>query len=579
MDSRTAAHVLSQIAAYLELRGENRFKTRAYETAAQGILALGADDLAPLLESGTLGTVRGLGPATIAVVRDLVETGSSRYLDELREATPDGLLEMLRVPGLSPPRIHAIYEELGIEDVGALEEAARDGRLAKLKGFGPKTTAKLLKGIAFAREAGMLLLAPQAVVEARRLLAMVREHPDVVDAAVAGSIRRRREVAADVDVVACCRAGAAPEEVAASFTRIGGVKRADSNGPASVSIRFVDGRRLDLHCARPEHYAVALWRATGSDAHVTLVRTRLAERGLHLAGDEVHDADGRPQPIGSEDDLYRAAGLDLVPPELREALGEVDAAERHALPRLVTLADIRGVLHCHTHYSDGRHSIAEMARAAAERGWSYLGISDHSASAFYASGMPREKVLVQHEEIDALNADPSLDVRVLKGIEADILADGRLDYDPETLGRFDYVIGSVHSRFGMDAAAMTERILRALDDPHLTMLAHPTGRLLLSREPYAFDLDAVIEKATAVGVAVELNADPRRLDLDWRHLVGAKRAGATIAIGPDAHSITGLDVMDIGVGMARKGWLEAGDVLNAGTAEDVLAFARRRRVS
>ena len=578
MDSRTAAHVLSQIASYLELRGENRFKARAYQTAAKGILALGADDLKPLLETGEIGNVRGLGPATISVVRDLVETGSSRYLDELREATPEGLLEMLAVPGLSPERIHRIHEELEISDVNDLEEAARDGRLAKLHGFGPKTAEKILKGIAFSRETGVLTLYPHARIEAEHLLALVREHPDIEEAVIAGAIRRHREVVRGVSIVARCRADCAPHLVATSFTRIGGVKEATGEGTDTVQIRFVDGVRLGLRCVSPEHFAVALFCATGSDEHVQLVVARLGERGIRLVGDELHDAAGHRLTIDDEAALYRAAGVSFVPPELREAEGEIDAAANHALPRLLEHNDIRGVLHCHTLYSDGKSSIADMARGARDRGWRYIGISDHSAAAFYASGLPREKVLAQFDEIDEINADFAADgVRVLKGIEADILADGRLDYDPELLARFDYVIGSIHSRFGMDGPAMTERVLRALDDPFLTILAHPTGRLLLSREPYALDVDAVIEKAAVVGVAVELNADPHRLDLDWRHLITAKRRGATVALGPDAHSVAALDNVHIGVGMARKGWLERGDLLNARDADDVIAFARRRR--
>jgi DNA polymerase (family X) len=580
MDSRTAAHVLSQIAAYLELRGENRFKTRAYETAARGILAVGADDLGPLVRSGEIAGIRGLGPATIAVVRDLVETGSSRYLDQLREATPEGLLEMLRVPGLNPARIHKIYEGLDVDDVAKLEEAARDGRLAKLPGFGPKTAEKILKGIAFARDAGVLVLIPQALAEAQRLSAMVGAHPDIAEVAIAGSVRRHREVVADVDLVARCRAGVPPEQVATSFTRIGGIREADGAGTSSVRLHFVDGTRLDLHCVRPERFAVALWRATGSTEHLELVRARLEERGLQLIGDEVCDAQGARIPLPTEDALYAVAGLDFIAPELREALGEVDAAARHALPVLVTADALRGVLHCHTLYSDGRDSIADMVQAARAAGWSYLGISDHSEAAFYAGGLARDKVLAQHEEIDALNDDLSgTGFRVLKGIEADILADGRLDYDEALLSRFDYVVGSVHSRFAMDAPAMTERILHALDDPHLTILAHPTGRLLLSREPYAFDIGAVLEKARELGVAIELNADPYRLDLDWRHLVEAKRTGATVAIGPDAHSAQSLANVGIGIGIARKGWLEASDILNARPAKEVLAFARRRRAA
>jgi DNA polymerase (family 10) len=577
IDSRTAAHVLSQIAAYLELRGENRFKSRAYETAAKGVLGLNADDLAPLLQSGEIGGVRGLGPATISVVRDLVETGSSRYLDQLREETPEGLLDMLAVPGLTPEKIHKIYEELEIADINALEEAARDGRLAKLRGFGPKTAEKILKGIAFSRETGVLELYPRARVDAERLAALVREHPDVEEAVIAGAIRRHREVVRGVTIVARCRPGADPSEVATSFTRIGGVKEATGAGTPSVEIHFVDGTRMRLRSAAPAHFAVALWRATGSDEHLELVSARLAERGVELVGDELRE-NGRSLEIPDEGTLYRAAGLEYIEPELREAQGEVDAAERHALPELLLPNDIRGVLHCHTHYSDGKSSVAEMARGARDRGWAYVGISDHSAAAFYASGLSREKVLAQFGEIDALNAElAGSGFRILKGIEADILADGRLDYGEELLARFDFVIGSIHSRFGMDGPAMTERVLRALDDPFLTILAHPTGRLLLSREPYALDVDAVIEKAADVGVAVELNADPHRLDLDWRHLITAKRRGATVAIGPDAHSVHALDNVVIGVGLARKGWLGAGDLLNSRDAEGVIAFARGRR--
>ena len=577
MDSRTAAHVLSQIAAYLELRGENKFKARAYETAAKGILSLSADDLAPILDSGEIGRVRGLGPATLSVVRDLVETGSSRYLEELREGTPEGLLDMLAIPGLSPEKIHKIYAELEVSDIEQLEEAARDGRLAAIRGFGPKTAEKILKGIAFSRETGVLQLYHRGRVEGEHLLALVREHPDIDDAVIAGDIRRHREVVRGVTIVARCRAGADATRVAASFTRIAGIKSATQDG-TGAEIHFVDGVRLTLRCAPPRCFGVALWRATGSDEHLALVQARLTERGLQLVDDELRDSESNPLDIGDEHALYRAVGLDYIEPELREAHGEIDAAARHALPHLVVSDDIRGVLHCHTHYSDGKSSVAEMARGARERGWSYIGISDHSAAAFYASGLPREKVLAQIEEIDRLNAQlADGDFRILKGIESDILADGRLDYDEKLLEQLDFVIGSIHSRFGMDGPAMTKRVLRALDEPFLTVLAHPTGRLLLSREPYAIDVDAVIEKAAAVGVAVELNADPHRLDLDWRYLIEAKRRNATVALGPDAHSVNALDNVSVGVGMARKGWLESTDLLNTRDADGVVAFARARR--
>ncbi len=578
MDPRTAAHVLAQIGAFLELHGENRFKSRAYTAAARAVQALDVDDLTPMLRSGELAKCAGLGPATVAVIRDLVETGESSHLERLRQSTPEGLLEMLRVPGLGPAKIHQIHRGLGLESVRELEEAARDGRLATLARFGPKTAEKILKGIAFLRETGARVLFPHAHGEAQRLLAAVSAHPDVARAEIAGAIRRRLEVIRDVDIVAACRGD--PARVATSFTRVRGVREAVGAGGESVSITFVDGVRFDLYCATPDRFAVALWRATGSDAHVAAVTDRLVRRGLQLHDDELRTAGGRgggpTVPVPDEPALYRAAGLAYMPPELRERADDLDAAERGEIPTLVEYGDIRGVLHCHSNFSDGAATIEEMAGAARARGWSYVGISDHSESAFYAGGVSRDRILEQHEQIDRVNA--TLDgVRVLKGVEADILADGRVDYDEDFLERFDYVIGSIHSRFAMDEAAMTARVLTALDNPHLTILGHPTGRLLLTREPYAIDMHAVLEKAGAVGVAVELNADPHRLDLDWRLLRTAKARRVAVEIGPDAHSTHALDNTAIGVGIARKAWLEASDVLNARNVEDVLAFARARR--
>jgi len=573
MDSRTAAHALSQIAAYLELSGANSFKSRAYAGAARGLLALGADDLAPLLRAGELAHVRGLGPATLSVVRDLVETGESRYLEQLRVATPEGLLEMLDVPGLSPARIHQIHETLNISTLEELEAAALDGRLATLPKLGAKTAAKILQGIAAARARGSLRRYPHAVLEARPLLAAVQGHPDVTHAELAGEIRRHLDVVGSVDIAAACSAD--PANVAQSFTRLPGVKSANGAG-ARVEIQFVDGARLRLWCATPAAFGVTLWQLTGSAAHVAQIAQRLQTLGITIDDGVLHDHTGVPIPTPHEAEVYAAAQLPVVPPELREGTSEVAAAATGSLPSLLEPSDIRGVLHCHTTDSDGKATVAEMANAARARGWNYIGITDHSQAAFYAGGLKPDAVLAQAEEVDALNATFT-DFRILKGIEADILADGQLDYDDALLDRFDFVIGSIHSRFSMDRTTMTNRVLRAMDDPRLTILAHPTGRLLLSREPYAIDLDAVLEKAAAKGVAVELNADPHRLDLDWRYLHQAKRLGVTIEIGPDAHSTNGLDNVRIGVGIARKGWLERGDVLNARSADDVIAFARARR--
>ncbi|MDQ4080618.1 MAG: DNA polymerase/3'-5' exonuclease PolX [Gemmatimonadota bacterium] len=574
MDPRTAAHVLTQISDLLELTGENRFKSRAYRSAAAAVLEVTTDDLCPMWKDGSLAKLRGIGPATLGVIGDLCDTGESRYFEQLREQTPEGLLELLRVPGLGIGRIHALHEGLGIASLEELEEAAREGRLAKLKGFGPKTAEKILKGITYLRTTTASILYPHALVEARRLLAMVEAHPDVERAGIAGSIRRRRETVRDIDIVAACRT--TPATVAASFARAGGVRDVVGAGGRSISIRYVDGTLLDLHCVEPERFGVALWRATGSESHTTELRARAAERGRSLGEDELRDGRGTPLQIVDEVALYDALDLPYIEPELREGRGEIDAASRRTLPSLIAYADLKGVLHCHSQYSDGKATIAEMAAAAKARGWSYIGISDHSESAFYAGGVSRDALIAQHEEIDRIN-ETLEGIKVLKGIEADILADGRVDYNDEILESFDFVIGSVHSRFGMDRGAMTERVLRALDNPHLTILGHPTGRLLLTREPYALDFEAVLEKAAESGVVMELNADPHRLDINWEQCHAAKQRGVTVAIGPDAHSTRGLDYTELGVGIARKGWLEPSDVLNTWDADAVMERARARR--
>ena len=573
MDPRTAALVLTQIAAFLALRGDSRFKSKAYEQAARALVALDTDDLGALDRAGTLADTPGIGKATLAVVRDLIETGESRYLDELRADLPAGLLDLMNVPGLALARIHFLHETLGIDSLDSLELAARDGRLATAKGFGPKTAAKILRGIELFRSSGSLSLYHRAAQQARTLLAAVRAHPHVVSAEIAGSVRRHVEIIRDIDIVAACAGD--PLTVAASFTRAPGVRAVVRGETASPGITFMDGTHLDLFCVAEREFVVAQWRATGSKQHVHIVSTLLARDGMTLDGDTLRDARRVAFEISSEDALYRLAQLPFIPPEMREEGAELLLAAAGRMPVLLEPSDIRGALHCHTLYSDGKATIAEMADAARARGWGYLGITDHSQAAFYAGGLSRERVLEQHEEIDALN-ETAKDFRILKGIEADILADGSLDYDADLLERFDFVVGSVHSRFAMDRTRMTTRVLSALDDPHLTILGHPTGRLLLSRDPYPIDMDAVLEKAGALGVAIELNADPKRLDLDWRLLPRAVSYGVAIEIGPDAHSTNGLDNVALGVGIARKAGVEARDVLNTRCADDVLAFARAR---
>jgi DNA polymerase (family 10) len=570
LDSRSASHILHEIVNLLELAGEDPAVPAPFAEAARSLATGEARPVAELLKRDR----RRFAPEVLEVLEDLRETGESTLLDQLRESTPEGLFEMLRVPGLGPSRIRRIHEGLGLDTLQELEEAARDGRLATLPRFGARMAEQVLRGIAWLKESGAQVLLPHGRAEGERLLAAVRRQAGVVRAELAGAIRRHCETVREVEIVAACVRD--PAAIAAAIARAPGVRDSVGSGTSEVAIRYDDGMRLLLHCVAPEAFVVTWFRATGCPAHVEEVASRAALRGLTVGADDLRRADGTIVELPDEPALYAAAGLPWLPPELREGNGEVPAGEAGTLPTLIELDDIRGVLHCHSQYSDGGATIAELAAEARRRGWSYLGISDHSQSAFYAGGLTAESLAKQHDEIDAINASFA-DFRVLKGVEADILPCGRIDYPVEVLDRFDYVIASVHSRFGMNESQMTERVLKALDDPHMAVLGHPTGRLLLTREPYAIDMDAVMAKAGTLGVAIELNADPHRLDLDWRLARSARRHGVRIEIGPDAHSVDGLENMSLGIGMARKAWLGAEDVINTRSAGEVVAFATRRR--
>jgi len=574
MDPQVAAHRLTEIALLLEVRGENPFKTRAFVHAARTIGELEQDDIAPLVRSKEIAKLPGIGSTTMAVLADLVETGDSSYLDALRETTPKGLIEMMRVPGLGPTRIHKIHEN-GISTVEELEAAARDGRLAKISGFGPKTADKILRGIITFRETSGQVMHTVARPEARRLQRALGRVAGIDRVEIAGAVRRVAEVVGDLDFVAGC--GGDVAQLARGLTKVPGVEKVEAGDDGAVVLRLINGLRARLHCVPDVAFPVALWRVTGPEEHYAAVVDRLRAKGFSLRDDRLVDPKGKVVRDADEEVIYRSAGLEPIPLELRENRGEVEAAETGSLPDLIEQGDLRGVLHCHSEYSDGSKTIAEMAEAARERGWSYLGISDHSQFASYAGGLTRDAVLKQHDEIDALN-EKLKGFRVLKGIEADILADGTVDFAADDLlDRFDYVIGSIHSRFGMGEKEMTERVLKAMSDPRLTIVGHPTGRLLLRREPFAVDMNAMMEMAAEQGIALELNCDPNRLDLDWRWVQEALKKGVTIEIGPDAHSPSEFGFVDFGMLIARKGWLEKSDVLNTGTADDVLRFARARR--
>ena len=572
MDKNAAAQVLEQIASFVELSGDDaKFRVRAFRNAAHAVAGFDGDFEAAV-RSGELLKTRGVGKATFDVIRELVEQGRSSYLETLRSQVPPGLIDMMRIGGLGLARVKLLHAQLGISSVAELEQAAREGRLAAVPRFGRKSTDRLLRGIEYLRRTGEQYLLHHALRQAGRLAALIRAFPGVSAADVAGSVRRRLELVRDIDIAVATED---PALVADRLAALPTVREVVGRGDARFSVQFHSGVPGRIHTAPAAMFGHLLARATGSKTHLAQLQAHAASRGLGL-DEHGLTRDGIAVPCPDESALYRALGMPVIPPELREGLGEVALAVDGRLPVLLERSDMQGLLHCHTQYSDGTNTVAELARGCHAAGYSYVGITDHSETASYAGGLTEADLIRQHEEIDAFNASQD-DIRVLKGIEADIRQDGSLDYSVEFLRRFDFVICSIHSRFEMDKAAMTGRMLKAVDNPRTNIIGHPTGRLLLSRDPYGIDMPLVIERARERGVAIEINADPHRLDMDWRCCIDARNAGIQIPIGADAHSIAGLEYVELGVSMARKAGLTKDDVLNARSVEGFLRHASERR--
>ncbi len=558
--ARNAADFVEEYATLLELSGASPFRVRAYANAVRALETL-TSPLDELLAAGTLTEVKGIGDSVAELVAEFADTGTAQAYEKLRAATPEGLLDMLRVPGLGPRKINAIRKALGIETLDALEQACRAGQLAALKGFGSKTQATILKGVEYIRAHEGHCHADTAHQSAQSLLAALGSHAQRL--AVAGELRRARETVQQLDFVLSTTDA---EAATAAF-----VAHPDIAEILAPSVgRLSNGLQANLHVVPDDAFPTALHYYTGSEEHRAALCARAAERGLVLDERGLWRDDERIE-CADEADLFAALGLAYIPPELRENQGEVEAAADDALPELVTTADIRGMLHMHSTYSDGADSLEAMARAVQERGFEYMGIADHSQTAAYAGGLRVAEVQRQWEEIDRLNEELA-PFRIFKGIESDILGDGSLDYEDDLLAQFDFVVVSVHSQFNLSRDAMTARIVRAIEHPAATIVGHPTGRLLLNREGYAVDIDSIIEAAARYGVALEINAHPARLDLDWRHVKKARDHGVQIAVNTDAHSIAGLDHLGYGIGIARKGWLRAADIPNALGREAIAAW-------
>ncbi len=655
MNKSDIAAVLAEIGTLLELKGENPFKTRAYQTGARTVEGLSEEELKTRVANGTLGEVKGLGEALVQKITELHTTGKLEFFEKLKASVPAGLREIIMIPGMGPKKVRALQEKLGIDTIDKLRAACEANQVAGLEGFGEKTQQKILDGIRNREAYAKRLLWIEAWLTASPILDALREVPGVQQAESCGSLRRRMETVGDIDFLV---ATTTPGPIVDWFVGLPGIKEVTARGESKASVRFESGLQADLRLVPPEQYVFTLHHLTGSKDHNVQMRQRALERGLSMSEWGLFPAEQKHGPSGArkqeatlakpetgnlkpetgqpkletgllkpetgqpkletgllkpetgpakpetgnlkpegktsvairtEEELFRALGLHYIPPELREGQGEIEAAEitavgkaegsdnnsqvsgfrfqvssspGHGLPTLVAETDIRGVFHNHTTASDGHNTLEEMVAAAQALGLEYLGIADHSKSSFQARGLTEERLTAQLKQIAALNASGKFKCHVFAGTECDILPDGKLDFDAGLLGQLDYAVVSIHSSFRQEPDVMTKRIIRAIEQPHVTMLAHLTGRLLLEREGYGLDVDKVIDAAAANGVVIELNSNPWRLDMDWRHWRKAAEKGVLTSINPDAHRTEQLAFYKVGVGIARKGWLRKEQVVN-----------------
>ena len=576
MEKAAVASILDEIASLLELKGENPFRARAYQNASRAISTL-EGDLDTLVRTGKLAGTPGLGPGLIQNITELVTTGHMLLYDQLQAEIPAGLKAMLRIPGLGPKRIKQIHDALGIATITDLEQAGQANKIASLPGFGKKTQDNILRGIQFLAQHQDYYLYPVAYAEAEQIVERLKQLPGVLRISIAGSLRRRKEVVHDIDVVASVTDDSQRGAIMDVFTTMPTVVTITGKGDTKSSVVLTPGIAMDLRLCTDDIYPTMLHHFTGSKEHNVALRGFAQDHGMKVSEWGLFRGD-QLLPVKDETEFYATLGMDFVPPEMREDMGEIQAALAHTLPKtLLTEGDLRGPLHCHSTWSDGKATIREMAEASIKLGYRYIGLCDHSKAAAYAGGLNEDAVRRQQEEIDKLNEEYAGRFRILKGTECDILRDGALDYNDETLARFDFVVASIHSNFNLPPEEQTKRLLRALENPYMSILGHPTGRVLLSRDGYGLDMEAVIDRAGELGVCIEINANPLRLDLDWRFLRRAREHGVKIPICPDAHETAGIDDMRYGVGIARKGWLGPADVPNTLDTDDLLAFFKQQR--
>ena len=572
MTNKSVEKTFRTVADLLQIQDADSFRVRSYQRAADTIAGL-TEDLADIQARGELIKLPGIGATLAEKIEELLDTGQLRFMEELLEEVPPGLLDVIEIPEVGPKSARRLWLELDVVSVDDLEKVAQAQEIRKLKGFGAKKEEKILHNLEIWRQGQERSLAAVALEVAEPLLAMLRDIDGVECASLAGSLRRGRETTKDVDLLAAAEdSGPALDALVAHELVADVIGRGDTK----ASVRLEGGLNADLRVVPPASWGAALQYFTGSKAHNIAVRSRARERGLTINESgvfKIDDPEGEPVAAATEQDVYAAVGLPWIPPELREDRGEVKAAEDGELPELLELDQIRGDLHCHSTWSDGRHTIVEMARAARDRGYLFHGVCDHSKSLTVANGLDERRVRRQWSEI-AEAQDEVPEVRLLRGIEVDILSDGTLDLDLDLLSELDLVVASVHSVFGQDPKTMTARLLAAIETGVVNILGHPTGRLINRREGYTFDFDTVVAAAVEHGVALELNAAPERLDLDDVLARRARQKGAMLSINSDAHRRSSLAQMRYGVSQARRAWLVADDILNTKPLDELLVWLK-----
>lgn len=564
------AKVFEEIADLLEIEEANPFRVRAYRNAARALRGLGREVGELVAEGEDLTRLSGIGKELAAKIKEMLETGHVKALDKLHKEVPASLEALLQIPGLGPKRVKTLYHSLGVENIKQLEKAVRAGRVRSLPGFGGGIEQKIVTAIAAHRVTEKRFLRAGVIAYAEALVAYLSKTKGVKDIVVAGSYRRGKETVGDLDILVTTTGKTTAMERFASYDEVAEVL---SKGATRATVILRSGLQVDLRVVAQQSFGAALHYFTGSKAHNIQIRRLGQQRGLKI--NEYGVFKGERRVAGqTEESVFKSVGLPYIAPELREGSGEIDAAYENRLPILVEWADLQGDLHCHTSATDGHAGIREMALAARERGLKYIAITDHTKHLTIAHGLDRNRLLKQIDEIDRLN-DELKGITILKGIEVDILADGSLDLRDEVLSRLDLVIGAVHSQFHLPQKKQTKRILRAMERPYFTMLAHPSGRLLQEREAYEVDMARIIEQARARGCFLELNSQPQRLDLNEHHCRMAHEEGVLVSINSDAHSEQGLDFLHYGIAQARRGWLEKKDVLNTRPLQELKRLLRR----